>query len=31
MKGLSRKMLSGKTFFVNEIHGAGEPSFGHSN
>jgi uncharacterized protein (AIM24 family) len=31
MKGLSRKMLSGETFFVNEIHGAGEPSFGHSN
>ncbi|MCK5233527.1 MAG: AIM24 family protein [Candidatus Aenigmarchaeota archaeon] len=33
MKGLSRKMLSGETFFVNEIHGTGEiylePSFGH--
>jgi uncharacterized protein (AIM24 family) len=33
IKGLSRKMLSGETFFVNEIHGVGEiylePSFGH--
>lgn len=33
MKGLSRKMLSGETFFVNEIHGTGEiwlePTFGH--
>jgi uncharacterized protein (AIM24 family) len=33
MKGLSRKILSGETFFVNEIHGTGEiylePSFGH--
>src|SRR5665648_113872 len=33
MKGLTRKMLSGETFFVNEIHGVGEvylePSFGH--
>ena len=33
MKGLTRKMLSGETFFVNEIHGSGEiylePSFGH--
>lgn len=33
MKALSRKMLSGETFFVNEIHGTGElylePSFGH--
>jgi uncharacterized protein (TIGR00266 family) len=33
MKGLARKMLSGETFFVNEIHGTGEiylePSFGH--
>lgn len=33
MKGLTRKMLSGETFFVNEIHGTGEiwlePSFGH--
>ncbi len=33
LKGLSRKMLSGETFFVNEIHGAGEiylePTFGH--
>ena len=33
LKGLSRKMLSGETFFVNEIHGTGEiflePSFGH--
>ncbi len=33
LKGLARKMLSGETFFVNEIHGTGEiylePSFGH--
>lgn len=33
MKALSRKMLSGETFFVNEVHGTGEiylePSFGH--
>lgn len=33
LKGLSRKVLSGETFFVNEIHGNGEiylePSFGH--
>lgn len=33
MKGLTRKMLSGETFFVNEIHGSGEiylePTFGH--
>jgi uncharacterized protein (AIM24 family) len=33
MKGLARKMLSGESFFVNEIHGTGEiylePSFGH--
>ncbi len=33
LKGLSRKMLSGETFFVNEIHGSGEiylePTFGH--
>jgi len=33
MKGLKRKMLSGETFFVNEIHGSGEiylePTFGH--
>jgi len=33
MKGLKRKMLSGETFFVNEIHGTGEiylePTFGH--
>jgi uncharacterized protein (AIM24 family) len=33
LKGLSRKMLSGETFFVNEIHGTGEiylePTFGH--
>lgn len=32
-KGLKRKMLSGETFFVNEIHGTGEiylePTFGH--
>jgi uncharacterized protein (TIGR00266 family) len=32
-KGLSRRMLSGETFFVNEIHGSGEiylePTFGH--
>lgn len=33
LKGLSRKLMSGETFFVNEIHGAGEiwlePTFGH--
>ena len=33
LKGLSRKMLSGETYFVNEIHGSGEiylePTFGH--
>jgi uncharacterized protein (AIM24 family) len=33
MAGLARKMVSGETFFVNEIHGAGEiylePTFGH--
>jgi uncharacterized protein (AIM24 family) len=33
MRGLSRKVLSGESFFVNEIHGSGdvflEPSFGH--
>lgn len=33
LKGLSRKMLAGETFFVNEIHGTGkiylEPTFGH--
>ena len=33
LKGLSRKLLSGETFFVNEIHGTGEiylePTFGH--
>ncbi|MEZ4513524.1 MAG: AIM24 family protein [Chloroflexota bacterium] len=33
LKGLSRKVLSGETFFVNEIHGTGEiylePTFGH--
>jgi len=33
LKGLSRKMLTGETFFVNEIHGTGEiwlePTFGH--
>jgi len=33
LKGLSRKMLTGETFFVNEIHGSGEiwlePTFGH--
>jgi len=33
MRGLARKMLSGETFFVNEIHGRGEiylePTFGH--
>ena len=32
-KGLKRKMLSGESFFVNEIHGSGEiylePTFGH--
>lgn len=33
MKGLARKMVSGETFFINEIHGEGEiwlePTFGH--
>ena len=33
LKGLSRKMLSGESYFVNEIHGSGEiylePTFGH--
>jgi len=33
MASLARKMVSGETFFVNEIHGTGEiylePSFGH--
>lgn len=33
LKGLARKMVSGETFFVNEIHGTGtiylEPTFGH--
>lgn len=33
VKGLSRKLLSGESFFVNEIHGTGEvylePTFGH--
>lgn len=33
MKGLARKMTSGESFFVNEIHGTGviylEPTFGH--
>lgn len=33
LKGLSRKMLSGETFLVNEIQGSGvillEPTFGH--
>lgn len=33
LKGISRKLLSGETFFVNEIHGTGEiylePTFGH--
>ncbi len=33
MAGLARKMVSGETFFVNEIHGTGEiylePTFGH--
>ena len=33
MKGLKRKVVSGETFFVNEIHGSGEiflePTFGH--
>jgi len=32
-KGLKRKMLSGESYFVNEIHGTGEiylePTFGH--
>jgi uncharacterized protein (AIM24 family) len=33
MKGLKRKIMSGETFFVNEVHGTGEvylePTFGH--
>jgi uncharacterized protein (AIM24 family) len=33
LSGLSRKLVSGETFFVNEIHGTGEiylePTFGH--
>lgn len=33
MRGMSRKLLSGESFFVNEIHGSGEvflePTFGH--
>jgi uncharacterized protein (AIM24 family) len=33
MRGLTRKVLSGESFFVNEIHGSGEvflePTFGH--
>lgn len=33
IRGLARKMTSGETFFVNEIHGQGEiylePTFGH--
>lgn len=33
VKGLTRKMVSGESFFVNEIHGSGEiylePTFGH--
>jgi uncharacterized protein (AIM24 family) len=33
LKGLARKMMSGESFFVNEIHGTGtvylEPTFGH--
>jgi len=33
LKGMKRKLLSGETFFVNEIHGVGEvylePTFGH--
>ncbi len=33
LKSLARKMVSGETFFVNEIHGTGtiylEPTFGH--
>ena len=33
MKGLARKVLSGESFFVNQIHGTGEiylePTFGH--
>lgn len=33
IKGLTRKVLSGETFFVNEVHGTGdiylEPTFGH--
>lgn len=33
LKGLARKLVSGETFFVNELHGTGEiylePSFGH--
>lgn len=32
-KGLSRKMLAGESYFVNEVHGTGEiylePTFGH--
>jgi len=33
LSGLSRKLVTGETFFVNEIHGSGEiylePTFGH--
>ena len=33
LKGLKRKVVSGETFFINEIHGSGEvylePTFGH--
>jgi uncharacterized protein (AIM24 family) len=33
LKGLKRKLVSGESFFVNEIHGSGdiylEPTFGH--
>lgn len=33
LKGIGRKMLTGETFFVNEIHGSGEiylePTYGH--
>jgi uncharacterized protein (AIM24 family) len=33
MKGIARRVMSGETFFVNEIHGSGEiylePTFGH--
>jgi len=33
IKGLARKMMSGESFFVNEIHGTGEiylePTYGH--